>query len=97
MTALAYAAALAGLAVPLAWMIPISEACGWNQCLKGSGLVALTLFSYYGVWGYAVSLARQRISGARGIGWDTLWYVNLPLTLVYLYRATNWSAPFTCS
>jgi len=84
------------LAVPLAWMIPFAEARGWNQCLLGSGTAALTLFFYYLLWGWTVSHVRQRGGGAP-VFWDTLWYVNLPITLVYLYRATKWSAPFVCN
>ena len=96
MKAPAYVLLLLGLLVPLAWMIPISDACGWHQCLKGSVPVGLTLLGYYGVWGYAASLVRQHFGGAP-IFWDTVLYVNLPITLVYVYRATEWSAPFTCN
>ena len=84
------------LALPLAWMLPFTEARGWNQCLLSSGLAALTLFFYYLLWGWTVSRLRQRAGGS-AILWDTVWFINLPITLVYLYRATNWHAPFTCN
>jgi hypothetical protein len=88
--------ALALLFVPLVWMIPISETCGWNQCLFSAAEVGLTLFLYYLLWGWTVSHVRQRGGGAAML-WDTIWYINLPITLVYIYRATNWHAAFTCN
>jgi hypothetical protein len=83
------------LLVPLAWVLPLSERLGTPLCLWLSGPVALSLFAYYLAWGWGLDWLRRR-GGRPDLFFDLLIYVNLPITLVYLYRATHWSAPFRC-
>ena len=90
-----YLLSAALLAVPLAWILPVSERLGPALCLGYSLPLALSLFAYYLAWGGGIHWLRRRRGGS-SIFLGLLLYVNLPLTGVYLYRATEWSRAFTC-
>jgi hypothetical protein len=96
MRRLAGIAGAAGLlAVPLLWLWPLASRLGTDLCLAYSLPLALSLFAYYLIWGWGVSWLGRRAGRASALT-DLLIYVNLPLTLVYLYRATEWSRALTC-